>query len=175
MQDFSFGSLLLRRDQSLHASPLRLSPERAILRASGCSTLLIARWNGQQVVAANWVHNSVKPLADTASVFFPDGGYGYMWWSGFASDWARTVTLPQETFFALGFGSPYLFVLPAHDLVVVHTVDMERERWPWASDAQLGRLMWLILPAAEVDDIGPDTSVTAADLLPVGRWCQTLP
>ena len=89
-----------------------------------------------------------------------------MWWSDFGSVWAPTVTLPQGSFFALGFGSQFLFVIPAHDLVVVHTVDMERERWPWVSDAQIGRLMWLILSAAGVGDIGPDTSATAADLLP---------
>jgi hypothetical protein len=89
-----------------------------------------------------------------------------MWWSDFGSVWAPTVTLPQGTFFALGFGSQFLFVIPAHDLVVVHTVDMERERWPWVSDAQIGRLMWLILSAAKVANIGPDTAASAADLLP---------
>jgi hypothetical protein len=99
------------------------------------------------------------------NVFFPGRGYGCMWWSGFRSVWARTVTLPQGTFFALGFGSQYLFVIPAHDLIVVHTVDMERGRWPWVSDAQIKRLMWLILSAARVGDIGPDTSAAAADLL----------
>ena len=119
-----------------------------------------------RVVPANWVHDSVKPLADTRNVFFPGRAYGYMWWSDFGSVWAPTVTLPQGAFFALGFGSQFLFAIPAHDLVVVHTVDMERERWPWVSDAQIGRLMWLILSAAGVGDIGPDTSATAADLLP---------
>ncbi|HEX2335500.1 MAG TPA: hypothetical protein VHI72_03415 [Hyphomicrobiaceae bacterium] len=88
-----------------------------------------------------------------------------MWWSDFGSVWAPTVTLPQGTYFALGFGSQFLFVIPAHDLVIVHTVDMERERWPWVSDAQIGRLMWLILSAAGAGNIGPDTSVAGADLL----------
>jgi hypothetical protein len=113
-----------------------------------------------------WVRDSVKPLARTHNVFFPGHGYGYMWWSDFGSVWAPTVTLPQGTFFALGFGSQFLFVVPTHDLVVVHTVDMERERWPWVSDAQIGRLMWLILRAAGVGNIGPDTSAAAADLVP---------
>jgi hypothetical protein len=42
---------------------------------------------------------------------------------------------------------------------------MEREKWPWVSDAQIGRLMWLILSAAKVGNIGPDTSAAAAALL----------
>jgi CubicO group peptidase (beta-lactamase class C family) len=166
MQDFSLEACSYGETKvSMHRNyGFRLSARD--LARFGLLYLADGRWNGQQVVPANWVHDSVKPLADTRNVFFPGGGYGYMWWSGFASVWAPTVTLPQETFFALGFGSQYLFVLPAHDLIVVHTVDMERERWPWVSDAQIGRLMWLILSAAGVDDIGPDTSVTAADLLP---------
>ena len=122
------------------------------------------RWNDQQIVPANWIQDSVKPRAKPHNEIFAGRGYGYMWWSGFASDWAPTVTLPEGTFYALGFGSQYLFVIPAHDLVIVHTVDMERERWPWVSDPQIGRLMWLILSAARVGGIGPDTSVAAAVL-----------
>lgn len=122
------------------------------------------RWNEQQIVPASWVQDSVKPRANPHSELFPGRGYGYLWWSGFASDWAPTVTLPEGTFYALGFGSQYLFILPAQDIVIVHVVDMEREHWPWVSDFQIGRLLWLILSAARVRDIGPDTSVTTAVL-----------
>ena len=122
------------------------------------------RWNDQQIVPANWIGESVKPWAKPHNEIFAGRGYGYMWWSGFASDWAPTVTLPAGTFYALGFGSQYLFVIPAQDIVIVHTVDMERERWPWVSDAQIGRLMWLILSAAGVNGVGPNTSVTAGSL-----------
>ena len=38
-------------------------------------------------------------------------------------------------------------------------------KWPWVSDAQIGRLMWLILSAAGIGEIGADTSAAAADLL----------
>jgi CubicO group peptidase (beta-lactamase class C family) len=121
-------------------------------------------WNDQQIVPARWVRTSVTPLAQPHNEIFAGRGYGYMWWSGFASDWAPTVTLPEGTFYALGFGSQYLFIIPALDLVVVHTVDLERERWPWISDFQIGRLMWLILSAANVRDVGPDTSSATAAL-----------
>lgn len=121
-------------------------------------------WHDQQIVPASWVRTSVKPMAEPHNEIFAGRGYGYMWWSGFASDWAPTVTLPEGTFYALGFGSQYLFVVPSLDLVVVHTVDLERERWPWISDFQIGRLMWLILSAANVRDVGPNTSSAAAAL-----------
>ena len=165
MQDFSLEACYYgETNVSMHRHyGFRLSARD--LARFGLLYLADGRCNGQQVVPANWVHDSVKPLADTRNVFFPGRAYGYMWWSRFGSVWAPTVTLPEGTFFALGFGSQFLFVIPAHDLVVVHTVDMERERWPWVSDPQIGRLMWLILSAAGVGDIGPDTSVAAADLL----------
>jgi Beta-lactamase len=165
MQDFSLEACYYGETKvSMHRHyGFRLSVRD--LARFGLLYLRDGRWNGQQVVPASWVRDSVKPLARTHNVFFPGHGYGYMWWSDFGSVWAPTVTLPQGTFFALGFGSQFLFVIPAHDLVVVHTVDMERARWPWVSDAQIGRLMWLILSAGRVGNIGPDTSAAAADLL----------
>jgi CubicO group peptidase (beta-lactamase class C family) len=165
MQDFSLEACEYGESKvSLHRHyAFRLSARD--LARFGLLHARDGRWNGQQVVPASWVRDSVKPLADTRNVYFPGRGYGYMWWSGFGSVWAPTVTLPQGSFFALGFGSQFLFVVSAHDLVVVHTVDLEREKWPWVSDAQIGRLMWLILSAAGIGEIGADTSAAAADLL----------
>lgn len=123
--------------------------------------LLYARggmWNGRQVVPASWVAESTRAHAQVRSQTFAGRGYGYMWWTGFGSDFSPTVTLPDGTFHALGIGAQYLFVIPEHDLVIVHTVDMARERWPHIDDFQIGRLLWLILSAAGVQDIGPDTA-----------------
>jgi CubicO group peptidase (beta-lactamase class C family) len=165
MQDFSLEACYYGETKvSTHRHyGFRLSARD--LARFGLLYLANGRWNGRQVVPASWAGESVKPLVETRNTLFPGRTYGYMWWSNFGSVWAPTVTLPQGTYFALGYGSQFLFVLPAHDLIVVHTVDMERERWPWVSDAQIGRLMWLILSAAGVGDIGPDTSLAAADLL----------
>jgi hypothetical protein len=166
MQDFSFEACYYGKTKvSMHRHyGFRLSARD--LARFGLLYLHDGRWNDKQVVPANWVRESIKPLADTRNVFFPGRAYGYMWWSDFGSAWAPTVTLPQGTFFALDFESQFLFVIPAHDLVVVHTLDLEREGWPWVSDAQIGRLMWLILSATGVGNIGPDTSATTADLMP---------
>lgn len=165
MQDFSLDAcyygeskVSVHRHYGFRLSARDLARFGLLYLRDGC-------WNGQQIVPASWVRESVRPLVETRNVFFPGRAYGYMWWSAFGSVWAPTVTLPRGSFFALGFGSQFLFVIPAHDLVVVHTVDMEREKWPWVSDAQIGRLMWLILSAAGISGIGPDTSAATADLL----------
>jgi CubicO group peptidase (beta-lactamase class C family) len=119
-------------------------------------------WGGKPVIPADWVAESTRPHAAVRSAHFPGRGYGYMWWTGFASDFAPTVTLPPGTFYALGFGAQYVFVMPTLDLVVVHTVDIERERWPWINDYWMGRLLWLILAAGGASGIGPDTALPPA-------------
>ncbi|MGH6770808.1 MAG: serine hydrolase domain-containing protein [Xanthobacteraceae bacterium] len=113
------------------------------------------RWRERQVVPARWVAESTRTHAVVRSQTFAGRGYGYMWWTGFGSDPA-TVIVPDGTFHALGIGSQYLFVVPMHDLVIVHTVDMTRETWPAIDNAQIGRLLWLILAAAGIDSISPD-------------------
>jgi CubicO group peptidase (beta-lactamase class C family) len=118
-------------------------------------------WDGRQVVPADWVAESVRPHARLHSPIFSGRGYGYMWWSGFASDFVPIVTLPEGSFYALGFGGQYLLVIPAHDLVIVHTNDLERPDRHLIDDFRIGRLVWLILSAAGID-AGPDTSFATA-------------
>ncbi len=121
-------------------------------------------WGDRQVVPSNWVAESVRPHASPHGEIFAGRGYGYTWWSGFESDWAPLVTLPERAYYALGFGGQYLFVVPERELVVVHLADMERLGWRFVNDVQMGRLMWLILAAAGLGDIGPDTSADSASL-----------
>ncbi|MBZ5644769.1 MAG: beta-lactamase family protein [Acidobacteriia bacterium] len=122
------------------------------------------RWQQEQIVPADWVRESTRPHASPHSELFAGRGYGYMWWTGFASDWGPTVTLPQGTFYALGFGAQYVLVIPRHDLVIVHAVDIERQHWPWISDHAIGRLLWLILSATGIGDVGRDTSFASVPL-----------
>lgn len=70
------------------------------------------RWNGEQIIPANWVADSttnhapnVHPVRGT--------GYGYQWW----------VPMPQEgpnkgDFFAIGIYGQYIYVNPSANLVI---------------------------------------------------------
>ena len=113
------------------------------------------RWQDIQVVPASWVGESTKAYSQSAS-----GGYGYLWWTGPINGVAASVNLPGGTFFAAGFGGQYAFVIPVHDLIVVH-------RGPHSEGGSanlrtVGRLLWLILDAAKFPDIGPDATLEAA-------------
>ena len=119
------------------------------------------RWRDRQIVPAQWIEDGTRTHAVVRSQTFAGRGYGYMWWTGFGSDFSPTVTLPASAYHALGIGAQYVFVIPEHDIVIVHTVNMAREKWPYIDDFQIGRLLWLMLSAAGVKDIGPDTAPAA--------------
>ena len=75
------------------------------------------RWNGEQIVPAEWVKKSHTPDAErlmpgkrenSESIW----GYGYLWW------------LPREAdgpYSAVGIYNQFVYVDPAHDLVIVKT------------------------------------------------------
>jgi CubicO group peptidase (beta-lactamase class C family) len=76
------------------------------------------RWDGEQVIPAEYVRDSTSPGERT-----PDGAadYGWQWW------------VPQQAehapFFARGYGGQVVYVDRALDLVVVVTSDPETGRW----------------------------------------------
>ncbi len=77
------------------------------------------KWEGKQVVPANWVEDSTEKHVD-----LPNSGrvigYGYWWW----------IMQPdpegpgeENIYAAMGFKAQYIFVVPEHDMVVVVTGD----------------------------------------------------
>lgn len=65
-------------------------------------------WQGDQVVPADWVTESLEPAESW-------DGYGYQWWrTGAESD-----DLPDDLFSARGHDGQFTYVVPSLDLVVV--------------------------------------------------------
>jgi CubicO group peptidase (beta-lactamase class C family) len=113
-------------------------------------------WDGRQIVPEQWVQLSTRPHAGVDAQAFPGRSYGYMWWMHFGGDFAPGLRLPEAMFFAFGIGAQYIFVLPASGLVIVHTVDMARDKWPDIGNRQIARLLWLILSGAGIKGIGTE-------------------
>jgi len=145
-----------RGDASIHSAyPIRMSARD--LARFALLYLNKGSWAGRQVVPREWVQESTQ--AYSVSGYGP--GYGYLWWTGFLGDAiAPSVTLPAGSFMAQGAGGQYALVVPALDLVIVHTVDRDTDT-PNPSMRSVGRLLWLILKAAGHDP-GPDVSLAAA-------------
>jgi CubicO group peptidase (beta-lactamase class C family) len=68
-------------------------------------------WDGRQLLAAQWIEDSVAPHVDVGGGF----KYGYQWWL------AAYGPAPRYAWAGRGFGGQYLWVFPDDDLVVVVT------------------------------------------------------
>jgi CubicO group peptidase (beta-lactamase class C family) len=77
------------------------------------------RWDGRQVVPANYVRASTQPQSKPPPSD-PADGYGYQWWT--------TSVASHRSFFAAGFAGQLIQVIPDLDLVVVLTSDIDQER-----------------------------------------------
>lgn len=75
-------------------------------------------WERRQLVPAAWIDRITAPLHHT---YDHVGSYGYHWWiyTGGTSEPAS-----PHTYFAMGYGGQYLFVVPEHELVVSFTSNL---------------------------------------------------
>lgn len=73
--------------------------------------------NGERVVPADWVARSTTAYSGGFTTY----GYGYQWWTLPSSFRGADGTDPGVVFFAWGYGSQMIFVLPRYDMVVVTT------------------------------------------------------
>jgi len=115
------------------------------------------KWQDQEIISKEWVQESTE----SHSQIWPDGGYGYMWWTGIRGGLIANVNVENHCYMASGAGVNKLIVLPYRDLVVVHRVDTF-QGLPTQLPNQVGRLLRLILDAAGEKDIGEDPSIEAA-------------
>ena len=70
------------------------------------------RWQGNQVIPADWVRISTRSTAPPPAGSGGNFGYGYQWWVPAGS---------QTEFFAVGIYGQYIYVNTAADVVIVKT------------------------------------------------------
>ena len=74
-------------------------------------------WQGQQLISAEWIADSVVRRVDLSDVLSFSEGYGYQWWL----DELPYQSQLLETWVTSGYGGQYLFVIPGLELVVAFT------------------------------------------------------
>lgn len=97
------------------AAGLRLRPRDAA--KIGQLLLNKGRWNGRQIVAAEWIAQSIEPRYQAIGYFGSMMFYGYSWWLG------RTLSDGSDLKWiaGVGLGGQRLFVVPDLDMVVMTT------------------------------------------------------
>ncbi|CAN5732280.1 serine hydrolase [soil metagenome] len=76
----------------------------------GLLSLRDGQWDGEAVMSSEWFPEATRFHIEGDSTGY--AGYGYQWW---VVDYANGF----HAWFGLGFGSNYLYVVPALDLVIV--------------------------------------------------------
>jgi CubicO group peptidase (beta-lactamase class C family) len=74
-------------------------------------------WQGQQLISADWIAESIIRRVDLSDVLTFSEGYGYQWWL----DELPYNTQLLETWVTSGYGGQYIFVIPGLELVVAFT------------------------------------------------------
>lgn len=74
-------------------------------------------WQGQQLISADWIADSVVRRVDISAWATYSEAYGFQWWL----DDLNYKGQPVETWVTSGYGGQYLFVIPSLDLVVGFT------------------------------------------------------
>jgi CubicO group peptidase (beta-lactamase class C family) len=127
------------------AAALRLRPRDAA--RIGQLVLDRGAWNGQQIVSAQWIMDSVAPRFQALGYFGGLFFYGYQWWIG------RTLSDGKDIpwIAAQGWGGQRIYIIPELDVVVATTSAMYGH--PREGVAALDMLYSFVIPA--VRDKGP--------------------
>lgn len=97
------------------AAGLRLRPRDAA--KIGQLVLNRGQWNGQQVVSAEWIAQSITPRFQAVGYFGGTLFYGYQWWMGRSLAGGRDIKWVA----AFGWGGQRIFIVPELDLVMMTT------------------------------------------------------
>jgi CubicO group peptidase (beta-lactamase class C family) len=121
------------------AAGLRLRPRDAA--KIGQLVLNRGNWNGQQIVAAAWIAQSIAPRFQAIGYFGGLFFYGYQWWLGRTLSGDREVTWIA----AIGLGGQRIVIIPDLDLVVMTTAGLYAS--PRQGNAALDILYSFVIPS----------------------------
>ncbi len=89
------------------------------------------RWKGKQIISEKWIEEATQ--SSPAQV-----NYGYMWWLNKKGTDRYWDGVPENVFYASGFGGNYIVIVPNHDLVIVTR---------WLEPTQVGVFIKMVLDA----------------------------
>ncbi len=132
------------------------------------------RWNGEQVIPADWVRrmtalvtpmNEMNPPNYRSLATGDRWGYGYMWW---VWDAPASKGPFAGAYSAMGAGGQYITVLPTLDMVITHKTDPDGGEGldpAQVSAGQFGALVRMLIAAKIVpgESLAPRVPPSAAE------------
>ena len=88
-------------------------------------------WNGNQLISKNWIRDATTPSPTQIS-------YGYMWWLNKKGTNRFWEGVPQNVFYAAGFGGNYIVIIPDEDVVIITR---------WLEPSQIGLFVKKVIDA----------------------------
>ncbi len=88
-------------------------------------------WNGNQLISKNWIKDATTPSPAQIS-------YGYMWWLNKKGTNRFWEGVPQNVFYAAGFGGNYIVIIPDEDIVIITR---------WLEPSQIGLFVKKVIDA----------------------------
>ena len=88
-------------------------------------------WNGNQLISKNWIKDATTPSPAKIS-------YGYMWWLNKKGTNRFWEGVPQNVFYAAGFGGNYIVIIPDEDIVIITR---------WLEPSQIGLFVKKVIDA----------------------------
>ena len=86
------------------------------------------KWEGKQLISELWINEATNPSGSNAS-------YGYMWWLNSKGTTRYWEGVPENVYYASGFGGNYIVVIPDFNMVVVAR---------WMEPSKIGEFIRLI-------------------------------
>ena len=88
-------------------------------------------WNGNQLISKNWIKDATTPSPAKIN-------YGYMWWLNKKGTDRFWEGVPQNVFYAAGFGGNYIVIIPDEDIVIITR---------WLEPSQIGLFVKKVIDA----------------------------
>ncbi|MBT8178414.1 MAG: serine hydrolase [Eudoraea sp.] len=98
----------------------------------GLLFLNMGKWKDNQLISKEWIEEALTPSK-------PNPNYGYMWWLNQPGN-RNWEGLPENIFYAAGFGGNFIVICPDEDLVIVTR---------WLEPGKIGEFMKLVYKALD--------------------------
>jgi len=88
-------------------------------------------WNGKQLISTSWIKKAIAPSP-------AQHNYGYMWWLNKKGTSRYWEGVPENVYYAAGFGGNFIVIIPDEAMIIVTR---------WLEPSQMGTFVKQVLDA----------------------------